>query len=85
MGSPQANIYLGSPLVAAVAALTGIIDDPRAYLEASDSELDALVARRRAERGARGAASSRSGDRLEALQLAAAPLHISMQAAEVDD
>lgn len=85
MGSPQASIYLGSPLVAAVAALTGIIDDPRAYLEASDAELDALVARRRAERGDRGAASSRSGDRLEALQLAAAPLHFSMQAAEVDD
>jgi len=84
MGSPSANIYLGSPLVAAVAALTGVIDDPRLYLEASDSELDALVARRRAERGDRGAASSRSGDRLEALTVAAAPLRWAPQA-EVDD
>ncbi len=54
-------------------------------VRASDAELDALVARRRAERGDRGAASSRSGDRLEALQVAAAPLHLAMQAAEVDD
>ena len=84
MGSPEAKIFIGSPLVAAVAALTGMIDDPRTYLEASDAELDALVARRRAERGDRGAASSRSGDRLEALQLAAAPLHFAIQA-EVDD
>src|SRR5678816_2522076 len=52
MGSPQANIYLGSPLVAAVAALTGMIDDPRAYLEASDGERDTLVALRRSSRGA---------------------------------
>ncbi len=84
MGSPQANIYLGSPLVAAVAALTGVIDDPRPYLEASERELDELVARRRAERGDRGAASSRSGDRLEALAMAAVPLRMRPQA-EVDD
>jgi methanogen homoaconitase large subunit len=84
MGSPQANIYLGSPLVAAVAALTGVIDDPRPYLEATDAELDALVARRRAERGDRGAASSRSGDRLEKLVMAAAPLRMRPQA-ELDD
>src|SRR3989454_1432185 len=61
MGSPEAAIFLGSPYVAAVAALTGVIDDPRPYLEASDAELDALVARRRAERPGRGAASARSG------------------------
>jgi len=84
MGSPQASIYLGSPLVAAVAALTGVIDDPRDYLEATDPEFDALVARRRAERPARGAASSRSGDRLEPLLLAAAPARWMPQA-EVDD
>ncbi len=84
MGSPQANIYLGSPLVAAVAALTGVIDDPRAYLEASDAEFEALVERRRAERGDRGAASSRSGDRLEALTVAARPLRWTPQL-EVDD
>jgi hypothetical protein len=84
MGSPQANIYLGSPLVAAVAALTGVIDDPRPYLEATDAELDALVERRRAERGDRGAASSRSGDRLEALVMAAAPPRMRPQA-ELDD
>jgi len=70
MGSAEADIYLGSPYVAAVAALTGVIDDPRPYLEASDEELDALVARRREERGDRGAASARSGDR--ARDLAAA-------------
>src|SRR5207245_11634359 len=29
MGSPDASIYLGSPYVAAVAALTGVLDDPR--------------------------------------------------------
>jgi aconitase A len=84
MGSPQANIYLGSPLVAAVAALTGVIDDPRPYLEASDADFNALVERRRAERADRGAASSRSGDRLEALQMAAAPARMRPQA-EVDD
>jgi len=72
MGSPDASIYLGSPYVAAVAALTGLIDDPRPYLEARDSELDALVERRRAERGDRGAASARSGDRAREL-LAAMP------------
>ena len=73
MGSPDASIYLGSPYVAAVAALTGVIDDPRPYLEASDTELDALVARRRLERGDRGAASVRSGDRAREL-VAAMPL-----------
>ena len=84
MGSPNANIYLGSPFVAAVAALTGVIDDPRAYLESSDRDFDALVERRRAERGDRGAASSGSGDRLEALQMAAAPARMRPQA-ELDD
>ncbi|MEK7285350.1 MAG: aconitase/3-isopropylmalate dehydratase large subunit family protein, partial [Chloroflexota bacterium] len=67
MGSPEAAIYLGSPYVAAVVALTGVIDDPRPYLEASDEELDALVERRRAERADRGAASARSGDRAREL------------------
>jgi methanogen homoaconitase large subunit len=75
MGSPNASIYLGSPYVAAVAALTGIIDDPRPYLEASDAELDALVARRRDERGDRGAASARSGDRSRALAMAVGERH----------
>jgi aconitase A len=83
MGSPNASIYLGSPLVAAVAALTGVIDDPRTYLEASDADFDALVERRRAERGDRGAASSRSGDRLTPL-LMAAPARQMVQV-EVDD
>jgi methanogen homoaconitase large subunit len=73
MGSPDASIYLGSPYVAAVAALTGVIDDPRPYLEASDAGFDALVARRGAERGDRGAASARSGDRAREL-LATIPL-----------
>jgi len=70
MGSPDASIFLGSPYVAAVAALTGVIDDPRPYLEASDAEFDALVARRRAERPGRGAASARSGERSRELALA---------------
>ncbi len=72
MGSPDASIYLGSPYVAAVAALTGVIDDPRPYLESTDDEFDALVSRRRAERPGRGAASARSGDRSRQL-LAAMP------------
>jgi len=70
MGSPDASIYLGSPYVAAVVALTGVIDDPRPYLEASDADFDALVARRRADRGDRGAASERSGDRSRELVMA---------------
>ncbi|TMG40299.1 MAG: 3-isopropylmalate dehydratase large subunit [Chloroflexi bacterium] len=82
MGSPDAAIYIGSPYVAAVAALTGVIDDPRPYLEASDAEFDELVARRRAERPGRGAASVRSGDRSRELVLTAAR---SGPAAEIDD
>jgi len=70
MGSPDAAIYLGSPYVAAVAALTGVIDDPRPYLEAGETEFDALVARRRAERPERGTASARSGDRSRELVMA---------------
>ena len=82
MGSPDASIFIGSPYVAAVAALTGVIDDPRPYLEASDAEFDELVARRRAERGGRGAASVRSGDRSRELMVAAARTGV---AAEIDD
>jgi methanogen homoaconitase large subunit len=80
MGSPDASIYLGSPYVAAVAALTGVIDDPRPYLEATDEELDALVARRRAERPDRGTASFRSGDRSRDFAFAAGGV-----AVEIDD
>ncbi|TMC02191.1 MAG: hypothetical protein E6J35_09505, partial [Chloroflexi bacterium] len=82
MGSPDASIYIGSPYVAAVAALTGVIDDPRPYLEATDEEFDALVARRRGERPERGAASSRSGDRSRELVMASAR---SGPVAEIDD
>ena len=82
MGSPDASIYLGSPLVAAVAALTGMIDDPRPYLDASDAEFDALVARKRAEREPRGAASARSGERAREL-VAAMPIRSPWT--EVDD
>ena len=73
MGSPDASIYLGSPFVAAVAALTGVIDDPRPYLDADDAAFDALVAQRRAARGDRGAPSVRSGDRSRELVMAGAP------------
>jgi methanogen homoaconitase large subunit len=82
MGSPDASIYIGSPYVAAVAALTGVIDDPRPYLEASDEEFNALVARRRGDRPERGAASSRSGDRSRELAMASAR---SGPAMEIDD
>jgi methanogen homoaconitase large subunit len=82
MGSADASIFLGSPYVAAVAALTGVIDDPRPYLEATDEQLDALVARRRSERPGRGAASVRSGDRSRELALVAAR---SGPVAEIDD
>jgi len=82
MGSPDASIFIGSPYVAAVAALTGVIDDPRPYLEASDDEFDDLVARRRSERAGRGAASVRSGDRSRELMLTAARRGV---AAEIDD
>jgi len=82
MGSPDASIFIASPYVAAVAALTGVIDDPRPYLEATEDELDALVAKRRAERPGRGAASVRSGDRSRELMVAAARSGI---AAEIDD
>ncbi len=78
MGSPDATIYLGSPYVAAVAALTGMIDDPRAYLEADDATFDALVAQRRAERPAQGAASARAGDRARQL-VGAMPIRTSPQ------
>src|SRR3989449_6885373 len=82
MGSADASIFIGSPYVAAVAALTGVIDDPRPYLEATDAEFDDLVARRRAERAGRGAASVRSGDRSRELMVAAARSGV---AAEIDD
>jgi hypothetical protein len=82
MGSPDASIFIGSPYVAAVAALTGVIDDPRPYLEATDDEFDALVARRRADRPERGAASVRSGDRSRELLVAAARGGVAM---EIDD
>ncbi len=86
MGSPDAQIYLGSPYVAAVAALTGVIDDPRPYLEAEPATFDALVARRRTERPAMGAASARAGDRAREL-VGAIPLRTSPQifGMEVED
>ena len=81
MGSADAAIYLGSPYIAAVAALTGMIDDTRPYLEATDEEFDALVARRRAERPERGTSSFRSGDRSRELVFAA-PTGVAV---EIDD
>jgi hypothetical protein len=50
--------------VAAVAALTGGIDNPRPYLEASDDEFDDFVARRRTERADRGGGGVRPVGRL---------------------
>src|SRR5438309_10562630 len=82
MGSADASIFIGSPYVAAVAALTGVIDDPRPYLEAGDDAFDDLVERRRSERAGRGAASVRSGDRSRELMVAAARSGV---AAEIDD
>ena len=35
MGSPQAEIYLGSPAAAAATAIAGVIADPREYLKES--------------------------------------------------
>jgi methanogen homoaconitase large subunit len=82
MGSPDAKIFIGSPYIAAVAALTGMIDDPRPYLEASDDDFEALVARRRVDRPGRGAASVRSGDRSRELVRTAARSGVAV---EIDD
>ena len=86
MGSPEATIYIGSPYVAAVAALTGVIDDPRPFLEADDETFDLLVAQRRRSRPAMGAASARAGDRAREL-VGALPIRTSPQVfgMEVED
>ncbi len=86
MGSPDASIFLGSPYLAAVCALTGVIGDPRPYLEADDATFDALVTRRRAERPPMGAASARAGDRARELA-AAMPVRAAPQVfgMEVED
>ena len=86
MGSPEASIYIGSPYVAAVAALTGVIDDPRPFLEADEESFDLLVAHRRRSRPAVGAASARAGDRAREL-VGAVPIRTSPQVfgMEVED
>ena len=84
MGSPDASIYIGSPYVAAVAALTGVIDDPRPFLEADDATFDRLIAARRGDRPASGAASARAGDRARELA-GAVPIRIAPQIFGIED
>jgi methanogen homoaconitase large subunit len=84
MGSPDASIYIGSPYVAAVTALTGAIDDPRPFLEADDATFDRLVADRRSRRPAMGAASARAGDRAREL-VGAVPIRTAPQIFGMED